>query len=94
MMFFDFLFQSSAATHVEKRGSHFTGIKAIVDSALDAWGSPGINAGRGLKPYYRTPPRLAHRSPGINAGRGLKLALNRITPLRVMGRPVLMPGVD
>jgi hypothetical protein len=73
MMFFDFLFQSSAATHVEKRGSHFTGIKAIVDSALDAWGSPGINAGRGLK---RLSPVnnvcWLKRSPGINAGRGLK----------------------
>jgi hypothetical protein len=47
-MFFDFLMQSAAATRVEKRGSHFTGIKAIVDSALDAWGDrpvlmPGVD---------------------------------------------------
>jgi hypothetical protein len=38
MMFFNFLLQSAAATRVEKRGSQFTGIKAIVDSALVAWG--------------------------------------------------------
>ena len=48
MMFFDFLMQSADATRIEKRGSHFTGIKAIVDSALDAWGDrpvlmPGVD---------------------------------------------------
>ena len=48
MMFFDFLLQSAAVTRVEKRGSHFTGIKAIVDSALDVWGGrpvlmPGVD---------------------------------------------------
>jgi hypothetical protein len=48
MMFFDFLLQSAAVTRVEKCGSHFTGIKAIVDSALNAWGDrpalmPGVD---------------------------------------------------
>jgi len=38
MMFFVFLMQSAAAFRVEKRSSHSTGKKAIVDSTLDEWG--------------------------------------------------------
>ena len=58
-------------------------------------GSPGSDAGRGLKLRTSDKKLLVHLgSPGSDAGRGLKPVVGVDGWARIMDRPAVMPGAD